>query len=357
MKSRLSTLALAVALMIAPAARGAGGFGAPVVVTGLDTGEPGIDVASDGTIYVNAPAGLLSNVPGSPSFVFRSDDGGATWVLTPPDLRANLPGGGDSNVSVDPATGTLYMTDLWLGSATVSRSTDGAATWLANPLQGVVVQDRQWVATAGGGNVYHVTHQIPSGLVVSKSAAPADGVVYPVSTVAATPADQTGCLCPPGKLIAEPGTVPLGADDRVGLIYATSTGGINFARSTDGAVTFTNVPVSPPSSADTTPAFPVVASAGGDTLHAVWLEVFGTKSSRVRYARSSNWGASWTKPATLVGSGTSVYPWVAARGDKVSVTVYHTDASGTPDTVDQKSQWFEAYLESTNGGSSFTALA
>jgi len=39
------------------------------------------------------------------------------------------------------------------------------------------------------------------------------------------------------------------------------------------------------------------------------------------------------------------------------VTVYHTDASGTPDTVDQKSQWFEAYLESTNGGSSFTALA
>src|SRR5207249_4529847 len=53
----------------------------------------------------------------------------------------------------------------------------------------------------------------------------------------------------------------------------------------------------------------------------------------------------------------SVYPWVAARGDKVSVTVYHTDASGTPDTVAAKSQWFEAYLESTDGGGSFTALA
>jgi len=101
----------------------------------------------------------------------------------------------------------------------------------------------------------------------------------------------------------------------------------------------------------------VVASAGGDTLHAVWLEVFGTKSSRVRYARSSDWGASWSRPATLVGAGTSVYPWVAARGDKVSVTVYHTDASGTPDTVAGSSQWFEAYLESTDGGGSFTALA
>src|SRR5438552_19150253 len=233
MKSRLSTLALAVALMIAPAARGAGGFGAPVVVTGLDTGEPGIDVASDGTIYVNAPAGLLSNVPGSPSFVFRSDDGGATWVLTPPDLRANLPGGGDSNVSVDPATGTLYMTDLWLGSATVSRSTDGGATWLANPLQGVVVQDRQWVATAGGGNVYHVTHQIPSGLVVSKSVAPLDGIAYPVSTVAATPLDQTGCICPPGNLIAAGGGL---VGDKVGVIYGTSIGGVNFARSPNSAL-------------------------------------------------------------------------------------------------------------------------
>jgi len=223
MKSRLSILALTLAFLIATAARGAGGFGVPVVVTGLDAGEPGIDVAPDGAIYVNAPAGLLSNLPGSPSFVFRSDDGGATWTLTPPGLRANLPGGGDSDVSIDPVTGTLYMTDLWLGSATVSRSTDRAASWLANPLQGVVVQDRQWVATAGAGNVYHATHQIPAGLVVSKSAAPADGLVYPVSTVAATPLDQTGCVCPPGNLVAEQGAGLLGSGDRVGLVFQSVT--------------------------------------------------------------------------------------------------------------------------------------
>src|SRR5713226_2614752 len=97
MKRRLSPLGLALGLMIAPAARGAGGFRTPVVVTGLDAGEPGIDVASDGTIYVKAPAGLLSNLPGSPSFVFRSDDGGASWTLMPAGLRDNLPGGGDSD--------------------------------------------------------------------------------------------------------------------------------------------------------------------------------------------------------------------------------------------------------------------
>src|SRR5438132_7971030 len=336
MKTSLSTLALALGLVIAPGARGAGAFGPPVVVTGLDTGEPGIDVAPDGTIYVNAPAGLLSNLPGSPSFVFRSDDGGATWTPTPAGSRANLPGGGDSDLSIDPATGTLYMTGLWLGSATVSRSTDRGATWLANPLQGVVIQDRQWVASAGGGNVYHATHQIPLGLVVSKSAAPADGLVSPVSTVAATPVDQTGCVCPSGNLIADPGTGTLGTGDRVGLIYATSTGGIEFARSTNGALTFTNVAVSPASSADTTLAFPVVASAGNGSLHAVWLEVFGTASSRIRYARSADWGASWTTPATLVSSGASVYPWVAAGGSKRSVTLHHTHTARTHDPAAER---------------------
>ena len=53
--------------MLAANVRAAAGFGAPVVVSGLDTGEPGIDIGPDGTLYVNAPAGLLSSVPTSPS--------------------------------------------------------------------------------------------------------------------------------------------------------------------------------------------------------------------------------------------------------------------------------------------------
>jgi hypothetical protein len=203
-----------------------GPFISPVAIPGANVGEPGINIGKDGAVYVNGPSGLLSNLPGSPSPVYKSTDGGASWVTTDPSLRANLPGGGDSNISVDPTTGALYMTDLWLGSATVSRSTDGAASWVANPLEGVVVQDRQWVAAAGDGNVYHVTHQIPTGLIVSKSVSPLDGVVYVQHVVAATPVDQTGCVCPPGNLIAEAGGL---TGDKVGVIYATSTGGVNFA--------------------------------------------------------------------------------------------------------------------------------
>src|SRR5205814_4447405 len=238
---------------------------------GDNTGEPGIDVATDGTIYVNAPSGLLSNAPGSPSWVYRSSDGGATWVKTPAGMRANLPGGGDSDISLDPNTGKIYMTDLWLGSATVSSSTDKGQTWTANPIEGTPIQDRQWISTPGGGTIYHLTHQIPAGLVVSKSVD--GGVSFLLRTVAATPADQMGCICPPGTLISERGIGLLGFLDKVGFVYVTSTGGVRFARSTSGGLLFTNRDVSPPSAADTTQAFPVVANAGGGHLVAVWMEI------------------------------------------------------------------------------------
>jgi hypothetical protein len=345
-------VAVAAALLAGPAAAEAA-FNAPVVVTNANLGEPGIDVARDGTIYINAPTGLLSSLPGSPSDVFRSDNGGSSWQLLPAGLKANLPGGGDSDISLDPQTGALAETDLWLGSATVSKSTDKGQTWTPNPLQGIVVQDRQWVAQAGGGVVYHLTHQIPAGLIVSKSID--GGVTYPISTVGATPVDQTGCVCPPGTLIAEGGGGLAGTSDKVGFVYATSTGGVKFARSTNGGLTFTNVDVGPASSDDTEQAFPVVSNAGGNKLAAVWLANNGN-SSVVKLSTSSDWGATWSAPRTIVSGGASVYPWVAAQGSKIAVSVYHTTASGTSGTVPEGAQWFESYLESTDGGSTFSAL-
>jgi hypothetical protein len=348
----LALLALLLVLVAGPASAHAS-FGSPVVVTSANLGEPGIDVAPDGTIYINAPTGLLSNVPGSPSDVFRSDDGGATWTLLPAGLKANLPGGGDSDISLDPQTGAIAETDLWLGSATVSKSTDRGETWTASPIQGVVIQDRQWVAQAGGGVVYHLTHQIPLGLVVSKSID--GGVTYPISTVGATPVDQTGCVCPPGTLIAEGDGGMLGLNDKVGFVYATSTGGVKFARSTNGGLTFSSVDVGPAGSGDTTQAFPVVANAGGGKLAAVWLENDGTTTSLIKFSQSSDWGATWSAPRTLISTGASVYPWVAAQGSKIAISVYHSSASGTSETVPESAQWFETYLESTDGGSTFSA--
>src|SRR5438093_5977455 len=205
----LSALAFAALLVNRSAMKAQSGVTAPVVVTGENTGEPGIDVAPGGLIYINAPAGLLSNLPGSASFLFRSSDGGATWTQTPNGVRNLFPGGGDSDVAVDGTDGTIYYADLWLGSSTVSVTHDRGDTWTASPLDGVIVEDRQWLATPGGGRVYLATHQIPTGIVVSKSLTGGMSYVFS-SVVASVQADQDGCICPSGNIIAEATGLGLG---------------------------------------------------------------------------------------------------------------------------------------------------
>jgi hypothetical protein len=327
----------------------AAGFGTPVVVSSSNASEPNIDVAPDGTVYINAPLGILSSLPMSPSVVWRSGDAGATWVQTPFSLRAAMPGGGDSDISVAP-DGTLSWTDLWLGSSTVAASTDKAQSWLANPVEGTLVQDRQWVAGVGGNRVYHVTHQIPGGITVAKSID--GGLTYPTRVVAATPLDQTGCICPPGYMVAEPGGLTA---DKVGVIYYTSTGMVKFARSVNGGLTFTNSVVKPAGTANVGAAFPIVANAGGGKLVAAWQEI-GNGTSKVAFNVSNDWGATWGTPRMIVTTGTSAFPWIDARGSKVAVSVFWTSASGTPDSVPESAQWFETYLESADGGATFGAL-
>jgi hypothetical protein len=214
--------------------------------------------------------------------------------------------------------------------------------------------------------VYLVTHQEPSGLVVSKSVD--GGVTYPSSTVAATPLDQGNCLCPPGTIVAEGSvTDATGLADKVGLVYATfSPMGIRFSRSTNGGVTWSVSTVTQsPSGFDSTMAFPVVADAGGGKLVAVWMEVNrgGKKGTgaytRVRFASSSDWGVTWSAAKTIAGGtsgGTPLYPWVAARGSKVAVSLYHTTVQGKPDSVPSSAVWYEKYLESTDGGATFSSL-
>ena len=329
-------------------------FGTPVVVSGDNVSEPGIDVAPDGTLYVNAPVGVLSNIPGSPSQVYRSSDGGASWTTLPQSLKANLPGGGDSDVTIAP-DGTLSETDLWLGNSTVATSSDKGQTWTAQPAQGPLVQDRQWVAATSGGRVYHVVHQIPSGLWVARSVD--SGLTYPQQVVAATPLDQTGCICPPGNIITEDGgSGTLAAlSDKVGGVYATSDGGVGFYRSTNGGLTFTNTRPAPASAAVTNAAFPVVADNGAGGLAVVWLAVEGNTST-VWLTTSKDFGATWASPRQLVSAGANVYPWVAYRNGKIAVSLYHSNTAGTPDTVPASAQWFESYLESTDGGVTFSAL-
>jgi hypothetical protein len=161
-------------------------------------------------------------------------------------------------------------------------------------------------------------------------------------------------------VVAEPGLpgwFGLASTDKVGLIYATGRGGVKFAASRNGGLTFANNVVAPDHAGiDTARSFPVVADAGNGSLVAVWLEVGSATEVKINF--SSNFGTTWGAPHTLVSSaaGTSVFPWVAAAGSKISVSLYHSPDVTTPDMAPVGAQWFESYLESTDAGRTFSPL-
>ena len=340
MRTRALVLVAAVGCAVLPASPAtAATFGMPVVVTGLNLSEPGIDIDGiSGAVYLTAVPGL-----GTPSHVFRSTTGGTTWFPTPAGARAALPGGAAADLTVSPVTGALAITDLWGASSTVGRSNDGGASWTAQPVQGELVQDRPWVAAAAGNVVYHATAQAAAGIVVARSAD--GGYTYGTRTLA-VPAATTGCFCPSGNLVAE-------TADRIGFAYATSTGGVRFARSVDGAMTFTSAVVRHPSPYDTLAGFPVVASGGNGVLAATWTEV-GSATTRIGFSRSADFGASWSVPAYVVTTGTSLHPWVDVHGSRVGISLYRTSAAGTPGTVPANALWYESYVESFDNGASWS---
>lgn len=335
----LSRRALCASLVLACAPAFAASFGAPLTVAVDGGSEPTIDAASDGTIYVTGTTGLaIGTVPPNIGAVYRSDNGGATWRTTPAGLRQIAIGGGDIDLVVAP-NGDIATTDLWLGNSSVAVSSDKGETWLASPLQGTPAQDRQWLAATPSG-YYHVVHQIPAGHVVSFSQ---NGLVYPVHMIAATPLDQTGCICPPGNIVAQGGGL---LADRIAFVYQTTTRGMGVARSSNGGITWTNTYPGESVNAGGVMGFPVIATDGAGRLAAVWQP---EGSGDVYLVTSSNFGTNWTAPRLIEGSGTSVYPWVAYRNGKVAISYYHTSATAnSADEVPESAQWTISYRDSAD---------
>lgn len=146
-------------------------FAAPLLVDDVRAGgEPVIAITQSGAILVSAHPGFThyhpSNEGGSPpeeiatpfagqSYLWRSDDGGATWT------HIGMPGMEEGPRSLglgvsDPEftvmeDGTICYTDLeGLAMSSVSCSEDDGLTWLpGNPVASGGANDRQWLASYG----------------------------------------------------------------------------------------------------------------------------------------------------------------------------------------------------------------
>ncbi len=302
-------------------------FGPVVLVDSTNYGgEPGVDAAPDGALYVNGPSGFGG---ASGSWLYRSTDGGATWAEC---AATTGPGGGDSNAAINPQ-GYIVMNDLWLGSLTFYLSKDRCASWTTMPVSTPVpVGDRQWVDYGFSDcEFYQSWNQIPTGIHVQLTRD--CGLTWTDKTAASSVdlignlvVDHTGRTRNAYQIYTVDGAIKVA----IGKVTEGLTGPqLNFNVRTVAAAQ---------QSHDTTHSFPAAAIDAGGNVHAVWQDLVklspGNFDSRIMYAYSTDAGITWIAPRAISTGGSNVFPWIdAGAAGKANAAWYQADAAGDPNVV------------------------
>jgi hypothetical protein len=265
----------------------------------------------------------------------------------------------DAQIVVDPVDGrTVYASWLQNGKSdtVVAKSTDFGATW------SVVVADHSNAGTdkpilvVHGPNVY-VAYDHSQKIYVSVSH---DGG----ATLTAVNLNKTGKL---GWALAGGGAIDPAGNVYFGWAGYEQNGGAKGAvnlfisRSSDGGVTWTNVPLdisgAPPNCAAYQCGWAflgsqaALASDAGGTVYALWnAGASDGAPQRMYFAKSSDHGATWS-PKTSISTapaGTNhAFPAITA-GAAGDVHISWMDARGG-------TLWNTYYRHSTNGGATWSA--
>lgn len=355
-------------------------FSAPLVVdrqSANSTGEPSLDVAPDGALYIAAPDGAGVRTPSSlgaagtgGSLLWRSDDKGAHWkFLGSFDVPT---GGGDSDVVVA-RDGAVYGSGLsYVACSTVARSTDRGETFVPVPIAGCgqvpLSNDRQWNALDGNDTLYTVIGDTFDGTIDLIRSTVTNPAVIPSKQITLTDvADYQW-----------PGTIAV--DQRNGTAYTVwqTTGSPNECDATKCTVPASSVRpdrimISALARGATAAPAPIeVASREFDTydsfvanavdragrVYVVWSERHPSiDQTWVMLASSNDSGRSWTAPIKVNQTPlTTTFPWVTAGDDgRIAVSYYGTSATGSsPQRVDTSATWQVWSAFSTDGGKTFS---
>lgn len=305
--------------------------------TGRDASEPNIGLLADGTIF--AQNGLAT---------MRSGDDGATWEdVAPPATSAFT---FDPMLRVDPWSGTVYVDQLYVGCSILAWSGDGGDTWLTNPLAcGMPANDHQKLAVgpnplpgAPFNAVYYSFSSFAQGVYVSRSL---DGGVTWTTAPVAGVAD--------GRSYNNDGPVEADRDGNVYVpMYMCEDGGyIGVGVSHDFGATFEFVTVSD----EPGPCLDVDPGLAIDAEGTAYLAYH--RPSGVKYAVSTDRGATWGEPVTVSPPSLQSFVHVdAVAGDpgKVAVAYRATpDTAGGPDGADGWAAWYMyvSFVEDAAGAS------
>ena len=357
--------------------------------------EPEIEVDRFGTIYIGAIRGI-----GGGTDFWRSDDGGSSFLylgepdgsqnpnpIGEPDPEGGL-GGGDVDLALgDPfyvvppvpgvspglqSTGRVYCTSLWLGSATLSVSTDRGDNWAPIPFTTAQL-DRQWNVARGEKTLYMSLRKaanLEAGLHDVYVAQSDDGMTFPKSSFVQDPATGVPDDVGGNSVLQSDGTL-LGtftSRDRRDL-YVWRTPRYPAPGPADLPISTMDAPAVSPTSFDTglifhgaqgmqtSNRFPIMAVDQGDNIHIVFCDRHNIYLISCPAGANPTVASSWTKPVPLNAprvagfefTRTSVLPWVRAGAPgKVAVIWYGTDVDGDPDTPifeEQQVSWKLIYAQ------------
>ena len=295
---------------------------------------PGVDGKE--WLYIDSPTGVGPTAPSGNLFI--SKDHGKTWA-NHQDKGANhrtVLGSGDTYTAVT-GDGTIYYTDLWLATATVDTSNDGAVHWVKNPQASITpIDDRQWfgLGPAIGNNplkqpqaLYFEYNELLHGLYLMKSQVTKQGWVWR----------------PCNKYQAVTTSVNFrdnfAVDNQDGTIYLPNTEGsgqkdLEMYISTDGCASFKKVHVFTGNSSIEN----IFVVADIDTAENVYLA--WSTGANVSMARSTDHGATWKVFNVTTTLGTRVLPWITA-GDpgRIGICYYETNATGNPEQFKTNVSW------------------
>ncbi|HUR69411.1 MAG TPA: sialidase family protein [Candidatus Thermoplasmatota archaeon] len=288
--------------------------------------------AHPGFTHIKPPPGLEVVQPANAqSYLYRSDDDGATWSAVTGPMNAprnQAPGDSDPDLAASDDGSLVVMAQLdGIGISSEASSDDGV-TWpgsnalVAKPSDGSV--DRPWLAQLGGTflllyNGDNAGHwrmlSSTDGVSWGDHSAPGDGSY-------------------PGAMVVDKArnAVYVGNGDKVWS-------------STDAGKTFAAAPM-PTTSALTgiTAQRPAVDDDG--TVYFAWSELHG-----ISYAYSHDQGATWQGPVPLVANGTHIWPWpVAGQAGRLAVVWLGTQDEAGDDPATYDSEWnvYAAFLDAAD---------
>jgi hypothetical protein len=357
-------------------------FGAPVKLAGGCGGEPSIDHDQTGHIYVSSPKGILAGVA-SCEGIGTGAGGIATWVSAdggktfgPKITAGTLNGGGDSDTTVDPKTGDVYVADLEAAAADVCVSHDHGQTYVTavtgaesctTPInftgQGGPDNDREWVVVYGPTiayphrDVYLAFHDFSLGIpLVYRSQ---DGGPFVPLTPPPVADPGFAAAVANGTVVAKP------VVDAAGTIYALVTtqapgnGPLNhlwLIKSTDHGGTWTATSVFDGSTSDAHLGliFNDLAIDGAGNLYALALgNATGAVPPANAYLFSSkNHGATWSAPVPINTDHRALALPALSGGPNagdLALGWYHS--TNTADPNDGTGLWVYQSLETRNATS------